>query len=65
MTDEETRKLARAAIPLEVLCGQIRTKPYKEIDDSLQSELQNSLEIIRNLLGFSEENPLNLLLHLR
>lgn len=65
MTNEEKKKLARAAIPLEVLCGQIRTNPYKELDDNLQSELQNSLQIIRELLNFNESNPLSLLFNLR
>jgi hypothetical protein len=50
MDDCERKALAEAAIPLEVLCGQIRVKPYKELTDDLQSQLQQSLEIIRGML---------------
>ena len=50
MDDSERKALAEAAIPLEVLCGQIRHKPYTELTEGIQSQLLDSLEIIRGLL---------------
>jgi hypothetical protein len=50
MTKEEKEKLAAAAIPLEALCIQIRSKPYNEMTTELQQSLLQSVEIIRELL---------------
>ena len=50
MTNDERRRLAKATLPLEVLCGQIRTNPYKEMTIDFQHELEESLETIRQLL---------------
>lgn len=50
MNYSERKMLAEAAVPLEVLCGQIRHNPYKEMTKDFQEQLLNSLEIIRGLL---------------
>lgn len=50
MNQEERKLLAEAAIPLEVLCGQIRVKPYTELTKDFQIQLLGSLDIIRKLL---------------
>jgi hypothetical protein len=55
MNEQERKKLVEAAMPLEVLCGQIRHKAYKEMTKEFQSQLLASLNIIRELL-FHENN---------
>ena len=48
--DEDRKQLAEAAIPLEVLCGQIRHKPYKEMTLEFQNQLLDSMKIIEKIL---------------
>lgn len=49
MSNEEKAQLVAAMIPLEVLCGQIRVKPYKEMTVDFQRELLDSLDILHKL----------------
>lgn len=62
MTDKQRRELVEAMIPLEVLAGQIRTKPYKEMSVDFQAKLLKSIGVIRDfvlpstLQGNSNEN---------
>ncbi len=50
MQQDERKMLAEAAIPLEVLCAQINSKPYKEMTLDFQKQLCESLAKIRILL---------------
>jgi hypothetical protein len=50
------KAMVEAAIPLEVLAGQIRTKPYRELTDELQAEIERAVLIIRAALV--DENPM-------
>lgn len=54
MTNEEKTLLTKAILPLEVLCGQISVRPYKEMTLDFQEELLKSYQIIRILL-FNKE----------
>jgi hypothetical protein len=51
MNEQQRKLLAEAAIPLEVLCGQIAVKPYSEMTFEFQEQLLKSMKIIRELLG--------------
>ena len=50
MTEHERKMLAEAAIPIEALCMQIRSKPYTELSHDIQSDLLMALDTIRTLL---------------
>ena len=50
MTELEKKQLAEAALPLVVLCNQIKLKPYKEMTLDFQNKLCESLWIIENLI---------------
>lgn len=42
--------VSAAVVPLEVLAGQIREKPYKELTPHLQAEIQQAVILIREAL---------------
>jgi hypothetical protein len=56
MTQEERKTLAEAAAPLEVLCAQITSKPYKEMTQDLQEQLLQAMVKIRTLLFGSKHD---------
>jgi hypothetical protein len=56
MTQDERKTLAQAAAPLEVLCAQIRNKPFKELTEELQEHLLQSMLKIRTLLFESKHD---------
>jgi hypothetical protein len=47
---EAREVLANAAIVLEVLSGQIRMKPYKELSREMQTEIQRVTLLVRKVL---------------
>ena len=49
--DEARKALVTAALPLEVLAGQISVRSYRELSDELQAEIERAVLTIRAALA--------------
>lgn len=46
--------LVEAVVPLEVIAGQHRVKPYKELSPGLMQQMMDSIKMIRQTLSSTE-----------
>ena len=52
--EEARQALAAAVVPLEVIAGQHRVKPYRELSPGLVERVNTSIAVIRAALGKDE-----------